>query len=131
MRCLGCGLFLLLMIVRSLFVFYLLLILFRIVLCAICCERVVPSAFHMCCFNLKGSLGCACSFSVWCWGGMWNWIASAPDHCLFAYFSQSTQASLMDVLYTVHRLLLEHFNLKNNYIFPLLRFLLNGLWENE
>ena len=25
-------------------------------------------------------------------GGMWNSIVSAPDHCLFVYFSQSTQA---------------------------------------
>ena len=25
-------------------------------------------------------------------GGMWNSILSAPDHCLFVYFSQSTQA---------------------------------------
>ena len=38
-----------------------------------------------------------------------NTIVSAPDHCLFVYFSQSTKASLMDVLYTLHRLLLEHF----------------------
>ena len=30
------------------------------------------------------------SFGVW--GGMWNSIVSAPDHCLFVYFSQSTQA---------------------------------------
>ena len=26
------------------------------------------------------------------WGGMWNSIVSAPDHCLFVYFSQPTQA---------------------------------------
>ena len=26
------------------------------------------------------------------WGGMWSSIVSAPDHCLFVYFSQSTQA---------------------------------------
>ena len=26
------------------------------------------------------------------WGGMWNSIVSAPDHCLLVYFSQSTQA---------------------------------------
>ena len=26
------------------------------------------------------------------WGGMWNSIVSVPDHCLFVYFSQSTQA---------------------------------------
>ena len=30
------------------------------------------------------------SFGVW--GRMWNSIVSAPDHCLFVYFSQSTQA---------------------------------------
>ena len=26
------------------------------------------------------------------WGGMWKSVVSAPDHCLFVYFSQSTQA---------------------------------------
>ena len=25
------------------------------------------------------------------WGGMWNSIVSAPDHCLFVYFSHLTQ----------------------------------------
>ena len=37
------------------------------------------------------------------WGGMWNSIVSAPDHSLIVYFSQSTQASLMNIIYTVDR----------------------------
>ena len=84
---------------------------------AICWERVVPSAFHLCCFNFKCRLGCVCPFPVWCLGrnveldciGSW----SLPFCLLFtvnpSFFNSSLHSS---------RLLLEHFILKNKSLFP-------------
>ena len=46
-------------------------------------------------------------------------IADAAD-------DDGLEASSMGVLYRFHRLLLEHFILKNNYIFPFWQFLWTG-----
>ena len=55
---------------------------------AICWERLSRQLFTVPILNAV--LVVLVPFSVW--GGMWNSIVSAPDHCLFIYFSQSTQA---------------------------------------
>ena len=105
-RCFCCGLFLLSMFVRFLFVFDLLLILFTIVLWPSAGKELSRRLFTCVVLILNG---CDCPFPVWCLGRDVELDLSVPDHCLFVCFSQSTHASLMDVLYTVHRLLLEHF----------------------
>ena len=53
---------------------------------AICWERAVPSAFHLCCFYFSVVLVVGVHFPFGVWGKVWNSIASAPDHCLFIYF---------------------------------------------
>ena len=53
---------------------------------AICWERAVPLAFHLCCFYFSAVLivGVPLSFGVY--SRMWNSIVSIPGHCLFIYF---------------------------------------------
>ena len=85
-----CLCFILIVNVHLLLVFFdLLLILFRKVLWP-SAGKDFPSAFP--CSNFQCRLGCACPSLVLYLGGMWKSIVSAPDHCLFVYFSQSTQA---------------------------------------
>ena len=55
---------------------------------AICWERLSHRLFTVLILNVV--LVVLVPFGVG--GGMWNSIVSAPDHCLFVYFSQSTQA---------------------------------------
>ena len=61
---------------------------------AICWERAVPLAFHLCCFYFSVVLivGFPFPFDVEfdCIGSrlMWNSIVTVPDHCLFIYFTQ-------------------------------------------
>ena len=55
---------------------------------AICWERLSRQLFTI--LILNAVLVVLVPFGV-C-GGMWNSIVLAPDHCLFVYFSQSTQA---------------------------------------
>ena len=55
---------------------------------AICWERLSRQLFTV--LILNAVLVVLVPFGVW--GGIWNSIVSAPDHCLFVYFSQSTQA---------------------------------------
>ena len=53
---------------------------------AICWERAVPLAFHLCCFYFSTVLiivGVLFPFGVW--GRIWNSVVSVPDHCLFIY----------------------------------------------
>ena len=69
-RCFCCVLYLLSMFVRVLFVFDLLLILFRIVLLG----KMVPSAFH--CSKFKCRLGDACPSPVWCLVRMFSLLVS-------------------------------------------------------
>ena len=55
---------------------------------AICWERLSRQVFTV--LILNAVLVVLVPFGVW--GGMWNSIVSAPDHCLLVYFSQSTHA---------------------------------------
>ena len=57
---------------------------------AICWERLSRQLFTVLILNAVLVVLVPLPFGVW--GGMWNSIVSAPDHCLFVYFSQSTQA---------------------------------------
>ena len=50
---------------------------------AICWERAVPLAFHLCCFNFSAALFVGVPFPF---DSMWNSIVSVPDRCLFIYF---------------------------------------------
>ena len=95
--------FLLSMFVRFLFVFDLLLILFRIVLWPSVGKELSSRLFTCVFLILNAVLVVLVPFLFGVWGGMWNSIVSAPDHSLIVYFSQSTQASLMNVIYTVDR----------------------------
>ena len=57
---------------------------------ATCLERVVPLAFHLCCFNFSVVLVIVrVSFPFDVWGRMWNSVVSVPDHCLFIYFKKT------------------------------------------
>ena len=57
---------------------------------AICWERLSHQSYTVLILNAVLVVLIPLPFGVW--GGMWNSIVSAPDHCLFVYFSQSTQA---------------------------------------
>ena len=61
---------------------------FLFVFVAICWERLSRQLFTV--LSLNAVLVVLVPFGVW--GGMWNSIVSAPDHCLFDNFSHSTQA---------------------------------------
>ena len=50
---------------------------------AICWERLFHQLFTV--LILNAVLIVLVPFDVW--GGMWNSIVSAPDHCLLVYFS--------------------------------------------
>ena len=52
---------------------------------AICCERAVPFAFHLYCFNFSALLGVRVPFPFGVLGRMWNSIVSVSDHCRFIY----------------------------------------------
>ena len=56
---------------------------------AICWERLSRQLFTVLILNAVLVELVPLTFGVL--GGMWNSIVSAPDHCLFVYFSQSTQ----------------------------------------
>ena len=56
----------------------------------ICWERLSRQLFTVLILNAILVVLVPLPFGIW--GGMWNSIVSAPDHCLFVYFSQSTQA---------------------------------------
>ena len=53
---------------------------------AICWERAVPLAFHLCCFYFNAVLIVGVPFLFGAKGRMWNSIVSVPDHCLFYLF---------------------------------------------
>ena len=55
---------------------------------AICWKRLSRQLFTV--LILNAVLVVLVPFGVW--GGMWNLIVSAPDHCLFVYVSHSIQA---------------------------------------
>ena len=57
---------------------------------AICWERLSRHLFTVLILDAVLVVFVPLPFGVW--GGMWNSTVSAPDHCLFIYFSQSTQA---------------------------------------
>ena len=57
---------------------------------AICWKRFSRQLFAVLILNAVLFVLVPLAFAVW--GGMWNSIVSAPDHCLFVYFSQPTQA---------------------------------------
>ena len=50
---------------------------------AICWERAVPLAFHLCCFYFSAVLIVGVPFPFGVKGRMWNSIVLVPDHCLF------------------------------------------------
>ena len=53
---------------------------------AICWERAVALAFHLCCFYFSVVLIVGVPFQFGVEGRMWKSIVSVPDHCLFIYF---------------------------------------------
>ena len=55
---------------------------------AICWERAVPLAFHLCCFYFSAVLVVGAPFPFGVWGGMWSSIVSVSDHCLFIFFDE-------------------------------------------
>ena len=57
---------------------------------AICWERLSRQRFTVLILNAVLVVLVPLPFGVW--GGMWNSLVSAPDHCLFVHFSQLTQA---------------------------------------
>ena len=57
---------------------------------AICWERLPRQLFTVLILNAVMVVLVPLPFGVW--GGMWNSIVSAPYHCLFVYFSPSTEA---------------------------------------
>ena len=57
---------------------------------AICWERLSRELFTVPILNADLVVLVPLPFGVW--GRMWNSIVSAPDHCLFVYFSQLAQA---------------------------------------
>ena len=57
---------------------------------SICWERLSRQLFTVLILNAALVVLAPLPFGVS--GGMWNSIVSAPDHCLFVYFSQSIQA---------------------------------------
>ena len=60
---------------------------------AICWERAVVLAFHLCCFNFSAVLVVRVLFPFGVWGRMWNSIVSVPDHCLFIDFGDSLSSA--------------------------------------
>ena len=55
---------------------------------AICWERAVPMAFHLCCFNFCAALVVRVPFPFDVWGRMWDSIVSVADHCLLSTAAQ-------------------------------------------
>ena len=56
---------------------------------AICWERVVPLAFHLCCVYFSAVLVVRVPFPFGVWGRVWNSFVLVPDHCLFIYFARN------------------------------------------
>ena len=60
---------------------------------AICWERAIPLAFHLCVFFFffffffSALLVVRVPYSFGVWGRVWNPIVSIPDHCLFMSFT--------------------------------------------
>ena len=53
---------------------------------AICWERAVTLAFHLCCFYFSVVLVVCVLFPFGVWDGVWNSTVSVSDHCFFIYF---------------------------------------------
>ena len=53
---------------------------------AMCWERAVPLAFHLCRFYSSVVLVIRAPFPFGVWGCVWNSTISVPDHCPFTYF---------------------------------------------
>ena len=62
---------------------------------AICLERAVPLAFHLCCFYFSAVL------IVDVKGRIWNLIVSVPDHCLFIFFTRFCCICIAQFLYQI------------------------------
>ena len=58
---------------------------------AICCERMSRQLFTALILYSVFVVLVPLPFGIW--GGMWNSIVLAPDHCLFVYLLQSTPSS--------------------------------------
>ena len=52
---------------------------------AICWERTVSLAFHLCCYCFSAVFIVGVPFPFGISGRMWNSIVSVPDRCLFIY----------------------------------------------
>ena len=57
---------------------------------AISWERVVPLAFHLCCFYFSAVLIVSVPFRFGVLGSMWNSIVAVPDHCILSTFHLKT-----------------------------------------
>ena len=53
---------------------------------AICWDRAVPLAFHLCSFYFSAVLIVGVQFPFGVLDRMWSSIVSVPDHCLFICF---------------------------------------------
>ena len=57
---------------------------------AICWERAVPLAFHLCCFYFSAVLVVRVPFPLGVWGRVWNSIVSVRNHCFLSNFLDLT-----------------------------------------
>ena len=80
---------------------------------AICWERAVHFAFHLCYFNFSVVLVVRVPFRFGVWDRMWNMIESVPDHCLFIYFVKkqfATKSFWHYILKTIQEVLMKLHN---------------------
>ena len=69
---------------------------------AICWEKAVPLAFHLCCFYFSAVLIVCVPFPFGVQGRIWNSIVSVPDRCLFIYFCYSMITKLATSVHIAH-----------------------------
>ena len=60
---------------------------------AICWERAVSLAFHLCYIYFSAVLVVRVPFPFGVCGRVWNLIVSVPDHCLCIYFRHKEDIS--------------------------------------
>ena len=82
---------------------------------AICWERAVPLAFHLCCFYLSAVLIVPVQFGVQ--DRMWKSIVSVPGHCLCIYFIYGITELYFRTYLWNHWIILQNFFMESpNYI---------------
>ena len=76
---------------------------------AICWERAVPLAFHLCCFYFCAVFVVRVPFPFDVWGRVWNSIVSVPDHCLFIFFDRMRNSIVSVILIFINQILFTMF----------------------